>query len=364
ALGKASASNLPQINFSLTGSYSNNPLNVFGMKLQQSQATIGDFGVTEPGAQGPNAANYQPQSLNNPDPHTDLNTRFEMLVPVYNGGKVDSFKQQARSMIEAAQSGDVAVRQYLTFAVYQAYEAVHAARSFITVAEQAQKTAQEFVRTTENLVKQGVIVRSELLSAKANASAAQVALTKAKGQEQIALDSLRILMGLSPTDSIDVAERMDIRLPASDLPALLEHALKNNPQLGAQRKEAASTAFAIDAAKADEKPSFNMVVRQEWNDDGIGFEASSYTVAGVMAWKVTDFGVTENTIKMARAAAEQKQAEAASMANKVKFELMTAWHRLQIADEQVISSQIVVQQAEEAQVLVGKRYENGVATFT
>ncbi|BBP46659.1 RND transporter [Thiosulfatimonas sediminis] len=366
ALGKANASEMPQINFSVTGSYSNNALNVFGMKLQQRQATVGDFGIAEPGAQSATGLNtgYEPGALNNPGPHSDVNTRIEVLYPVYNGGKVASYQKQAREMIDAAGNGEVAVEQYLTFGVYQAFEAVHAARSFITVAEQAKKTAQEFVRTTENLVRQGVVVRSELLSAKVNASAADVALAQAKGQEQIALDGLRILMGLQSTDAVDVAERLDIRLPDGDLASILAHAIDKNPQLAAQRKQATSSLYAVDAARADEKPSFNVMARQDWNDESIGLESSSYTLAGVFSWKVSDFGLTENTIKMAQAEAQQKQAETASMENKVKFEIMQAWHRLQVAREQVTSSKLTVEQAVEAQFLVTKRYENGVATFT
>ena len=44
ALNKAESSRLPQITLSVTGTNSDNALNVFGMKLQQRQATFNDFG--------------------------------------------------------------------------------------------------------------------------------------------------------------------------------------------------------------------------------------------------------------------------------------------------------------------------------
>lgn len=366
ALGKAKAGEMPQINFSVTGSYSNNALNVFGMKLQQRQAALSDFGfdnVTAAAFQGGDFT-HQPDSLNNPDPHSDLNTRIEIMYPVYNGGKVKSYQNQAIEMVDAAGKGGVAVKQYLTFGVYQAYEAVHAARSFIKVAEQAKKTAEEFVRMTENLVKQGVLVRSELLSARVNNSAADVALAQSRGKEQIALDSLRILMGLPMSATVDVAERVDVPLIEKNMQGLIESAISKNPQLLAQRKQATASIYAVDAAKADEKPSFNLLARQEWNDEGLGLDSSSYTLAGVFSWKITDFGLTENTVQMAQAEVEQKQAEAAAMENKVKFEIMQAWHRLQVANEQVASSKLTVEQAVEAQKMVTRRYENGVTTFT
>ena len=93
--------------------------------------------------------------LNHPGSHTDFNTRLEVMIPVWNGGRVSSYQEQAKAMIQAAQHGDEAVKQMLTYNVYQAYEGVHTAKSFVQVAEQAVKAAQSYVETTKNMVEQG-----------------------------------------------------------------------------------------------------------------------------------------------------------------------------------------------------------------
>ena len=49
ALSKVKSSRLPQITLSVTGSQSDSAQNVFGMKLQQRQATIGDLVWQKPG---------------------------------------------------------------------------------------------------------------------------------------------------------------------------------------------------------------------------------------------------------------------------------------------------------------------------
>ncbi len=350
ALGKAEASRMPQITLSMTGSNSDNALNVFGMKLQQRSVDT--------------QTDFQPSTLNNPNAHTDFNTRIEVLLPVWNGGKIGSYEDQAAAMIQAARQGDVAVQQYLTFNVYQAYEAVHAARSYINVAEQAKLTADEFVRTTKNLVEQGIVVRSEFLSAKVNQSSTEVALLKAQGQEQIALDTLKMLMNVDVNQEVDVAERTDLELPATSVESLLAMAMATNPQLEAKRKEAYSTTFAVDAAKADYYPSFNVMLRQEWNDEAPALNHSSYTVAGVVSWKITDFGVTSNSVDMAKSAALEKKSALHSEENKTRLEVLTAWRKMEVAIKQVDFNILAVEQANEAQKLVLKRYEGGVATMT
>ena len=365
ALSKAESSRMPQITLSLTGSRSDNALNVFGMKLQQRQATFGDFGIAEfPFSDPTSAAEIEPDSVNNPDAHSDFNTRVEVLLPVWNGGKISGYENQAEAMISAAKRGDVAVQQYLTFNIYQAYEAVHAARAYIEVAKQAKETADSYVNTTRNLVDQGVVVRSEFLTAKVNQSAANVAYEKAKAEEKIALQTLKMLMNVDAKAEVQVGERFDLQLPVNNEEELLNLALNSNPELDAKRKQVEASTYEIQTAKADYYPNFNMMLRKDWNSENLALDNTSYTVAGVLSWKITDFGVTKSSVDMAAAAAAQKKAEARSHQNKVRLQVLTAWNKLQAAEEQVLSNLLAVQQADEARRLVLKRYNNGIATIT
>ena len=364
ALNEANSSRLPQITASFTAANSNDALNVFGMKLQQRQATFADFGFADFNLADPDVLTKQPDDLNNPDAHTDFNTRIEMLIPVYNGGKIASYQNQAKAMIKAAQSGDVAVQQYLTFNVYQAYEAVHTARSFIEVANKAVLAADSYVKATSNLVEQGILVRSELLNAQVNQSNAQMALAKAQKQETLALEGLRMLMALENTDSFDIGERMDIKLPAENTDELIAMAIANNPELEAKRGEVTSSFAAVDASRAGLYPSVNLMARTDWHDESLGFESNSYTVAGVVSWKITDFGMTSSGVDKANAAAKMKESELRSKENKLRMDIITAWHKLDIAKKQVAVNLQAEEQADEAQRLVLKRYNNGVATIT
>lgn len=362
ALAKAENSRMPQIKLSVTGSVSDNPLNVFGMKLQQRQATFADFGANT--FFETNDTSVAPDELNNPGTHTDLNTRLEMLIPVWSGGKIGLYQEQAKAMIRAAEGGDEATKQFLIFNVFKAFEAVHAARAYINVAEQAKKTADEFVRTTRNLVEQGVVVRSELLSAQVNQSNADVALMKVQEHEQMALDGLKILMNMDLSEPLDVADRVDFDMQTMTVEKIVEQAIANNPELNALREQIVAENQSVEVARSEKLPSFNVMLRQDWNDENIGFGSSSYTVAGVAAWTLTDFGVTDNSIAMARAAAAQKKAQMQAKENEIRMNIYTAWRTLNVAKIQVTSSDLAVKQATQAQELIKRRFESGVATIT
>jgi len=192
AITQAQRSYLPKITTSITASRSNDPLNVFGMKLMQQGATFNDLGLGEYAGVG----NVAPKSLNHPGDYSNINTRVQAEMPLYTGGLIDSYVRQAQGYLAAAQSGDTAARQQLTFMVYQAFDGVSTAGAFADVAEQGVKAAESFVKTADNLVAQGVLVKSELLSAKVHLSNVKVQLEQARNQEAIANEQLKMLMGL------------------------------------------------------------------------------------------------------------------------------------------------------------------------
>lgn len=349
ALDQAKLSRLPQFTLSLTASHSNNPLNAFGMKLQQQRI---------------DGTEFAPETINNLGPETDFNTRIEMLLPIWNGGKISSHRNQAAAMVEAAQQGDVAVQQMLTYYVYEAYEGVHAARSFIQVAEQALRAANAYVNTTRNLVNQGVVVRSELLSAQAHQAEIELMLEQAKNQELMALDGLRSLMGMDADAGLDVAQRVNIDLPEQALEPMVQMALDANPQLRAMRQQSKASHAAVSASRAGLYPSFNLMARTDWNDDSLGFSSNSYTVAAVASWKITDFGLTGRSVDQANAAAREQDAKLRAEEQRVRLNLLQSWRQYQNELKKVASNQAAVEYAEEAQSLIARRYETGVATMT
>ena len=74
--------------------------------------------------------------------------------------------------------------------------------------------------------------------------------------------------------------------------------------------------------------------------------------------------MTGGAVDMANASAAQKKAAVKSHENKLRLEVLSTWRKLEIAKKQVGSSVLAVQQADEAQNLIMKRYKNGVSTIT
>ncbi|HQR82053.1 MAG: hypothetical protein B7Z05_04930 [Thiotrichales bacterium 32-46-8] len=362
AIDRSKSSYLPKISTSITASRSNDPLNVFGMKLMQQNASFNDFGAAD-FLQNQNPA-QKPDNLNKPGDYSNINTRIQAEMPIYTGGQIDAYVRQAQGFLAAAQAGDVAARQQLMFMVFQAYEGVNTAGAFVEVAEQGVKAAQSFVKTAENLTNQGVMVKSELLTAKVHLANVEVQRAQAQNQQAVALEQLKVLMGMALDTPLTLAQGRAIADIAVDVTSAKQRALANNPQLRALRMQTESSGAAVDAAKSAYLPTVGVMARQDWNDTSVALNHSSYTIAGVMNWTITDFGATRASVDMARSSQAELAAQLRQQEQELSFKVSEAYKKMTEAKQRAQSLAINVEQADEAQRLVRQRHEGGVATIT
>jgi outer membrane protein TolC len=349
AINKAQNTYFPKVTTSIAATRSNDPLNVFGMKLMQQSVVQDDFIV---------------QKLNNPGDYSNVTTRIQAEMPLYTGGQIDAYVRQAKAYLDAAQSGDMAARQQLIFMVFQAFDGVDTANAFVEVAEQGVKAAESFVKTAENLTAQGVLVKSELLTAKVHLANVQVQLEQAQNQRSVAEEQLKLLMGMPLDADLRLIKGAGLAQPALDVAQAKEKALAVNPQLRALRMQAESSSAAVDAAKSAYLPNVGLVARQDWNDTNVALNHSSYTIAGVMNWTLTDFGVTRATVDQARATQSELLAKVRQQEQDLNFKVSEAYKKAREAANRVTSLEVNVQQADEAERLVRQRHEGGVATIT
>lgn len=364
AVRQAQGNKLPRLNLSLTATRSNDALNAFGMKLGQRNATFNDFGAGEFATNPfPASLGIAPHNLNHPDAVNNFNSRIELLVPVYNGGMVQSYVDTAKAYVRAAQSGDEVARQQLAKHVLMAYQGVHTARAYIKLAEEARAAAEEYVRISDKLHKQGMVVKSDVLSAKVNLQDIKVKVVEAKNAEAAALNQLALLMGKSLDAPLDVGAPVTPAMLPGSATYLRAQALNEHAGLRALRNQLEGAGAQVDAARAGKKPQFNVMLRQDWNDKNLGLDASSYTVAGVLSWAAFDGGVNNATIDRAQAARSELAAKLRQAEEGVGYQVTDARRKALEAEEKIGVREAGLEQAQEAQRLVKKRYENGMATL-
>lgn len=345
ALRQAEAARWPNLGLAMSASRTNDPLSAFGAKLGQRSVTAADFA---------------PAAMNHPGDVDNFNTRLEVQVPIYTGGLLSSQIDQAQARTQAARLGDASTRQQVIQQVTLAYQGVHTARAYLKVAEQSQQAAEEALRVTERLHAEGIAIKSDLLSARVNLEEAKLKLAEGRRLESGALDRLKTLIGRPLAEPLEVgAETLPAGL-AGEEAALRDQARADHPDLNALRHERDAARARTAAARAGGRPQLSLMGRQEWNDKTAGFDASSYTVAGVLSWRLFDAGVTGAAVDQARAAELEAAARLRQAEEGVALQVAEARRLAVEAEARIAAREAAVAQAEEAQRLMKKRYENGI----
>lgn len=362
AIKQAEGNLLPQLDLSFSGMASNNPLNVFGMKLNQEQATFNDFGAGQ--FTGPSSLNIAPDNLNQPGWHHNFQTSLKLSVPVYNGGKIHEMKARAEAYLRAAQSGDESARQHLIFEVIKAYAGVDTARAFVDVTQKAVKAANSYRDLSGKMYHQGVVSKSDLLHAKVNLGDVQLKEQQAEDQLSNALDGLRVIIGMDSSQPLDVTEQVALPVGSDTLADARRKALSHNPQINAAGQQIEAAQAGLSGARSVYKPHFNLMAQQDWNSENIGIRNDSYTVGGVLSWKVLDFGARSGAVRQAQAQVNDSLAKKQMAMNQIVTRVGKVWRAASLARKRVHVRSLAVTQNEEATRLERLRYQQGLSTMT
>lgn len=362
AVKQSTGARMPKVTASLNVTRTDDALNAFGLKLSQRNATFNDFGAAE--FTGPTALSIAPQNLNHPDAVNNFNARLEAQLPLYTGGMIEGYAEQAQAHLRAARQGDVMARQQVIYDVLRAYEGVHTARAYRDVAKQGRLAAEDYVKTINSLVKGGVAVKSDLLSAQVHLEDVKVQQTQAENAVAQALDQLHLLLGMPLAQPLDVAGSVEVRPLEGNLAEYQVEALKSNPGLAALRNQMDAAQAAVKVARAGKYPQAGLMARFDTNDDTLGFDAHSYTVGGQLSWQLFDGGATDGAIQRAQASRDELAAKLNKAENGIAYQVVDAWRRADEAQGRVMARELAVSQAEEAQRIVQKRYASGVTTIT
>jgi outer membrane protein TolC len=367
AVKQAQGSRLPKVTMSLNGVRTNDALNAFGLKLGQRNATFGDFGFSDflsnMSNPGVNLLAITPNDLNHPEAVNNFNTRIEAAMPLYTGGMIEGYVTQAQSFVKAAQNGDQAARQQVIFHVLQAYDGAHAARAYVEVAKQGEVAATAYVKTIDNLVKQGVVVKSDLLTAQIFLENVRIQLKQAQNGADSAVEQLHLLLGMPLSEPLDIGARVEPTLLPGQVAELREQALANHPGINAMRAQLAAADGNIQVAKSGRYPQVGVMLRQDWNDKSLGFASSSYTLGAQLSWNAFDAGVTNAAVNRATAAKLELASRLQEAESGVAYQVGDALRKADEAQRRLAVHELSVAQAQEALTLVEKRYQNGVTTL-
>ena len=328
------------------------PIGAFGSTLRQRTITQADF---------------DPSRLNYPGAIGNYQGGIVVEQPLLNA---DAWlgRRAALRASDASRASEEWMRLSIRVDVVRAYYGAVLAAERATMLRSAVRAAHAHQTQAEAMVRQGLVTKSDALLAAVRAGEMDAQLAEADGGAATARRQLAVLLGGDGTD-----------MPAdSTAPAQLPSAERIRAVVGADtasiigqsRADVDAATRGLDAARADALrarsayfPRINSFARYDWNSPNRLYGGDRNWTAGIMAsWSlfagasdIADVRSASARETEARAQAEAAQANARLDVEQTRTTLAVALTRLAIAER-------AVAQSAEAQRIVARKYEGGLAT--
>lgn len=349
SVAKARSGYLPRVVVTETYSKSDNPLMVLGAKLNQELVSPADF---------------NPAVMNNPGPLSNYNTRFSVMQPVFNGGKVFLGVKQAKLGADAAAQDRVRAQQETAYNVIKAYYGLLLARESHKVALQSLETSEANVKLAEARYRAGAVLQSDLLRARVQLAEVKEMVSRAGNGVKLAAAALNFSMGVPQSSEYEVAGDLTGQQAAPEMDALIRDAGARRPDLTSMGLNRKNAEVNVSRARTDYLPSLNVMGEADWNSrDLAGGDAKSWAVMAVFQWNLFEGLVTKARVREALASSNRMRAREEQTRSAVELEVRQAYYNLVASLDRIAVTSSSVQEAEEGLRIVQKRYEVGMTTF-
>ena len=336
---------LPQVNFSYTALATNNPLNVFGFKLQQQIVTVEDF---------------NPEHLNHPSGTSDFATVIGVQQPLLNMDAV-YMKKSAEAQVESYQFKTKRTAEYLIFETEKAYYQLQLTHRAVAVLEEALSTAKSMYDFTNNRFNQGLIQKPDLLNVEVQVLGIESKLNEAKANVLNASDYLGVLMNkptgvLYSTDSLKEMQsngKTEFNLPG------------NRTDFLAIEKAMEATGLMMKSSRMKLLPRINAFGSYQLNDKSFAaFNATSYLAGIQLNWNIFDGNNIKRQVEGLKLEQDKLGVQLHSMQQENQMMLDKGNRDLQNALFKIKQQHAAISQADEALRILQNRYSEGLVNTT
>ena len=343
---------LPHVTFSETATRGNDPVYVFGSRLRQQRFTEADFALNR---------------LNRPLPFGNFSTRVGGTWTLFDSFASWHSLTRAQVMNEAAQHQLDRTEEEVVFRVIESYNAVLLAAKQLDLASHASKTAQAIVDRSQGRFDSGLVVESDLLTAKVRLASRQQEAIRAKNNLALALAQLNTAMGIPLESAFELTQALsEPQVPALSLAELESRAVTSRPDLKRVVDQQEAQRQSVSIAKSAFGPQVNAFAGWELDNPTFLAGGGGNNWVGGLELKIDLFegGAKRAELSRQRALAEKAVAMRQAATDGVRLEVRRAYYDVDANHQQVDVARSSITQAEDSLRINQDRYETGLITIT
>ena len=343
---------MPHVTFSEQVTRGNDPVYVFGSKLRQQRFTTDDFALNK---------------LNTPPPFGNFATRFGGTWNLFDSFASWRGISRAKEMKIAVGRQLERTDQEILFRVVQSYYGVLLSTKQLEVAEQAEKTAKSIIDRSQVRYDAGLVVESDLLSAKVRLASREQELIRARNNVELARAQLDTAMGVSVDRPYQPADPVGERtLTVTSLSELEQTALTTRPDLKRIEAQQSAQELSVAIAKSSFGPRLNAFAGWEMDNPTFFAGGGGNNWLGGIELQIDLFqgGAKRAALSRERANAEKIASLKQAAKDAVRLEVRQAYYDEDASRQQVEVANAAIAQAQESLRINQDRYDGGLLTIT
>ena len=306
------------------------------------------------------------------DQNTQDNYQWKVTVtqPLFTGFALTSAHELARLGVDLARIEVDLAELDLTLGVKEAYFDILRAEKGRKVAEKAVESLQSNADVARSFYKVGMIPVNDLLKAEVELANAKQDLVKSQNGVALTRAAFNTLLARPVNRPLEVEDILVYRQETASYQDYQQRALQHRPEVKAldvnllqadQQIRLAKSAFYPEAA-------LNYDYIKEGDDPGVSGSAfhdgNHWQVTAGLTWTFFEWGKTRSAVREKQSVRKQLIDTRAALEDQVRLELQQAILDLEVADQNIPTTEKAVEQAEENLRVSEQRYRAQVTTMT
>ncbi len=231
---------------------------------------------------------FPPEITNNvrPGAYADsYGPSFSIVQPIYNGGILRSQLSFAQALDSRSNAEHEDTRQQVIFDTYNSYFDVLKAQELLALAEESNRSAQEYLESSRKMLDVGMRARNEVLRFEVALATTENALIVAQNDVQLAKAALNRVLGQELEREFTLAPVEDFSWEAPHtLDEQMHIAIRNNPGLHAVRSDVSAQKAVVGVARSALLPKVNLAYNYYWEaNDTWAFDSIKSWSLGIVA---------------------------------------------------------------------------------
>lgn len=291
-----------------------------------------------------------------------------VAIPVFAGGKLQSGKESARYLAEAARLDVDKDREDVIQNTIAAYSNLYKAKAAVALVQENIRQSDERVKEFSNKEKNGLLARNDLLKAELQQSNYQLALMDAENNLKISNLNMDIMLGLPDNTLLQVDStifKVDNNIDGRGVAEFEQLAYQNRKDAASLSAREKAAAAGIKGAKADYYPSLavtggyiaayipNVITITNAVTAGVGVK---YNLSSL--WK------TGSKVAGAKAQMAEVQANEAKIVDNIHLDVYQSYENYLLSHKKMDTYIKAIEQSEENYRITKNKHDNNLATTT